>query len=583
VHTQPGTVVLTFDGGPDPQWTPRLLDRLAQHHVKATFFLVGTRVNQYPELVRRMLDEGHEVGVQSFSDADLWTLPPWLRALEIRLAANAIAGATGHRTALFRPPFLRPAEELTSVEAAVLREAGEAGYLCVLSNVEAVVTVDGLDALERLVAQGKRYTTVTEAIGAPSALAPAPWDMRLSGALLSTAQSIAAVAAVVVTIMLAAALALAVLRIALQLIAAGRWREPEGRVRDPVSVIVPAYNEAANIAATVLSLACSRYPWVEVIVVDDGSTDGTAAIARSLGLRRVRVITQRNAGKPAALNAGIRAARGKLVVLVDGDTVFHPDTIRHLVQGFCDPTVGAIAGNAKVANKNSLLGKWQHVEYATYSNLDRRLFDLAGCMTTIPGAIGAYRADVLRQVGGVPSDTLAEDTDLTMTVLQAGWRVIYEPEAVAWTEAPSSLRQLWRQRYRWSYGIMQAAWKHRHATGPLARRGLPYLVLYQILFPLIAPTVDVFSLYGLVFLPWYQVTLAFGSLLTLQMLSAAVALRLDGESLRPLWTFPLQQLVYRQLTYLVVLQSMVTALGGNRLRWHRIRRTGSAAELLARS
>jgi cellulose synthase/poly-beta-1,6-N-acetylglucosamine synthase-like glycosyltransferase len=330
----------------------------------------------------------------------------------------------------------------------------------------------------------------------------------------------------------------------------------------------------------VLSLARSRYPWIEVIVVDDGSTDGTAEIAASLRLPRVRVIRQRNQGKPAALNTGIRAARGRLLVLVDGDTVFHPETIYRLVQSFADPAVGAVAGNTKVANRRSLLGSWQHMEYSLYSNLDRRLFDLAGCMTTIPGAVGAYRAEVLRELGGVPSDTLAEDTDLTMTVLRAGWRITYEPGAVAWTETPSTLRQLWRQRYRWSYGIMQAAWKHRRASGPLARRGLPYLVMYQVIFPLVAPVVDVFSLYGLVFLPWYQVMLAFGSLLALQMFTAAVALRMDGESLRPLWTFPLQQIVYRQLTYLVVLQSAVTALGGNRLRWHRVRRTGSAAELL---
>jgi len=578
VHTLPGTVALTFDGGPDPDRTPKVLDYLREHGVKGTFFLVGARVDRHPELVRRILDEGHEVGVQSFSDVDLWAQPAWLRALEIRLGANAIAGVTGRQTALFRPPFLGEAEDLTAVQARVLGEAGDAGYLTVLSNVEGVVTIRDLSELEHAIVEGKRYTTVTEAIGAASALAKAPGGMRVSGLMLRGAQAVAAIAAAGVSVMLAVALSLALLRIVFQLLAAGRRRMWGEEILDAVSVIVPAHNEEANIAATVISLARSSYPWVEVIVVDDGSTDETAAIVKSLALPRVKLISQRNAGKPAALNAGIRAARGRLLVLVDGDTVFHPETVYRLVQSFADPAVGAVAGNAKVANPRSLLGQWQHVEYAIYSNLDRRLLELAGCMTTIPGAVGAYRADVLRELGGVPADTLAEDTDLTMMVLRAGWRINFEPGAVAWTEAPSTLRQLWRQRNRWSYGIMQAAWKHRRASGRLAWRGLPYLVLYQIVFPLVAPAVDIMALYGLAFLPWYRVMLAFGGLMVLQMFTAAVALRLDGESLRPLWSFPLQQIAYRQLTYLVVLQSAVTALGGNRLRWHRLRRTGSAAE-----
>jgi len=577
VHTAPGTVALTFNGGPDPVWTPKVLGHLRLRQIKGTFFLVGSRVNRYPELVRRILAEGHEIGVQSYSDLDPSTQPHWQRGLEIRLGANAIAGVTGKRTALFRPPFLGTTEQLTEEQEGVMRQAGETGYLVVLSDVEGVVTVDDLAELDQSIVEGDRYTTVTEAIGAASALAPASTAMRVSGEMLRVAQAAAAVAAVVVTVLLAIALSLAVLRILLQLGAAFRRRLWGAEVLDPVSVIVPAYNEEANIAATVISLTRSRYPWVEVIVVDDGSTDRTAQIVRSLHLPMVRLISQRNAGKPAALNAGIRAARGKLLVLVDGDTVVHPQTIYRLVQSFADPDVGAVAGNTKVANARSLLGQWQQVEYATYSNLDKRLLELAGCMTTIPGAVGAYRASLLRELGGVPSDTLAEDTDLTMTVLRAGWRINYEPGAVAWTEAPSTLRQLWRQRYRWSYGIMQAAWKHRRSGGVLTRRGLPYLVLYQIVFPLVAPAVDIFALYGLAFLPWYQVVLAFGGLMALQMLTAAVALRLDGESLRPLWSFPLQQIVYRQLIYLVVLQSAVTALGGNRLRWHRIRRTGSAA------
>jgi cellulose synthase/poly-beta-1,6-N-acetylglucosamine synthase-like glycosyltransferase len=333
-------------------------------------------------------------------------------------------------------------------------------------------------------------------------------------------------------------------------------------------------------------LVHSDYPAVEVIVVDDGSTDRTAAVVERLGLRGVRVIRQPNGGKPAALNTGIRHARGELIVLVDGDTVFEPDAIGRLVQPFAEPDVGAVSGNTKVANRRGLLGRWQHLEYVVGFNLDRRLFDVGECMPTIPGAIGAFRREVLAAVGGIPATTLAEDTDVTMATLRAGWRVVYEESAVAWTEAPSTLRQLWRQRYRWCYGTMQAVWKHRAAlresgpAGKLGRRGLLYLMLFQVVLPLSAPAVDVYALYGLLFLPLPQVAGVWLSFSAVQMLTAAYALRLDRERLGPLWTLPLQLVVYRQLMYLVVVQSTVTALTGIRLRWHSVARTGAAHEAM---
>jgi cellulose synthase/poly-beta-1,6-N-acetylglucosamine synthase-like glycosyltransferase len=345
-------------------------------------------------------------------------------------------------------------------------------------------------------------------------------------------------------------------------------------------VIVPAYNEAANIASTVRSLFANDYPWIEVIVVDDGSTDDTAAVVAGLALPGVRLIRQANAGKPAALNAGLRAARGDLIVLVDGDTIFEPDAVGRLVQAFADDRVGAVSGNTKVANRRGLLGRWQHLEYVVGFNLDRRMFDLARCMPTIPGAIGAFRRHVLLEAGGVPADTLAEDTDLTMAVLRAGWRVVYRDDAIAWTEAPVTLRQLWRQRYRWCYGTMQALWKHRRAVvqrgdaGRLGRRGLTYVGLFQVALPLTAPAVDMYAIYGLMFQSRPQVLAVWCGFLATQMLTAALALRLDRERMGPLWTIPLQQVVYRQMMYLVVVQASVAALLGGRQRWRAMVRTG---------
>jgi len=268
-------------------------------------------------------------------------------------------------------------------------------------------------------------------------------------------------------------------------------------------------------------------------------------------------------------------------VLVDGDTVFAPDAVGRLVQPLADPAVGAVSGNAKVANRRGFLGRWQHLEYVVGFNLDRRMFDVARCMPTVPGAIGAFRRSALDDAGGVSAQTLAEDTDLTMAVIRAGWRVGYVADAVAWTEAPSTWRQLWRQRYRWCFGTMQSIWKHkralvqRGAAGRLGRRGMSYLLLFQVLLPLCGPMVDVYALYGVLFLPVHQALLVWAGFTLAQTLTAAYALRLDRERLGPLWSLPFQQVVYRQLMYLVVIQSTVTALLGGRLRWQRMARTGA--------
>ncbi|GAB3557567.1 hypothetical protein GCM10027405_02550 [Arthrobacter alkaliphilus] len=228
--------------------------------------------------------------------------------------------------------------------------------------------------------------------------------------------------------------------------------------------------------------------------------------------------------------------------MVDGDTVFEPDTVRALIQPFADPRVGAISGNTKVANRGGILGAWQHIEYVVGFNLDRRLFDIAECMPTVPGAIGAFRRDALLRVGGVSNDTLAEDTDLTMSLCRDGWRVVYQDNARAWTEAPASLGALWKQRYRWCYGTLQAMWKHRGAVfqggqaGKLGRLGLGYLLVLQVLLPLFAPIVDVFAIYGLIFLDPVRIALLWLAFLLVQFLMAAYAFRLDKERFGPLWT-----------------------------------------------
>ncbi|MET7731317.1 bifunctional polysaccharide deacetylase/glycosyltransferase family 2 protein [Streptomyces sp. NPDC005402] len=354
-------------------------------------------------------------------------------------------------------------------------------------------------------------------------------------------------------------------------------------VTRPVTVIVPAYNEKECIANTLESLARSTHP-IEVIVVDDGSSDGTSEIARAaaekLGMNNVRVIRQENAGKPAALNNGVRSASHDIVVMMDGDTVFEPDTVRQLVQPFANPEVGAVAGNAKVGNRDTVIGAWQHIEYVMGFNLDRRMYDLLRCMPTIPGAIGAFRREAVLQVGGMSEDTLAEDTDITIAMHRAGWRVVYQEHARAWTEAPGSLKQLWSQRYRWSYGTMQALWKHRKSltdkgpSGRFGRVGMPLVVIFQIVTPVFAPLIDVFTAYSMIFIDFQAALYAWLAVLGVQLVCAAYAFKLDKEQYRYLLMMPLQQLAYRQMMYLVLIHSCITALTGGRLRWQKLKRTG---------
>jgi len=620
VQPKARTIAVTFDDGPDPVWTPKVLDLLKAHGVKATFFVVGTEVAAHPELTRRIVAEGHQIGIHTFTHANLSSVPGWRRSLELRQSQLILAGATGVSTPLLRPPYSSESDALTNADWTSIKRSREDGYLTVLTTqdsqdwrrpgtarVIANSTPKGtagqvllmhdaggdrtqtLAALQKLIpalkARGFRFATVSDAVGMPPPVRAATSIERGRGLAAIGALRVSDGVLTVLTWLLYGAGALSILRALATVIAAKRharerywsWGEP---VTEPVTVIVPAYNESAGIEAAVRSLVASDHP-VEVIVVDDGSTDGTADLVESLGIPGVRVIRQANAGKPAALNTGLQASSYELVVMVDGDTVFEPDAVRMLVQPFADPSVGAVSGNAKVLNRRGLLGRWQHIEYVVGFNLDRRLFDLAECMPTVPGAVGGFRRSALERIGGLSDVTLAEDTDLTMALCRDGWRVVYEERARAWTEAPASLGALWRQRYRWCYGTLQAMWKHRGAwvqrgqAGKLGRRGLTYLLLFQVLLPLLAPAVDVFAIYGLLFLDPLRVGLVWAGFLALQFAMGVYAFRLDGEKAGPLWSLALQQFVYRQLMYLVVIQSVFTALAGSRLRWQRMERYGT--------
>src|SRR5215469_3318201 len=589
----PKTAILSFDDGPDPTWTPRILAVLREYHVPADFFTIGAHVADNPQIVGQEVKDGDEVGSHTYTHPNLATVSPWRENLELTLTQNALAGAAGIHTRIMRMPYSSETDAITAADWRAARTAGEDGYLTVFASmdtkdwarpgvariVRAAIPRDGAGTIimlhdgggnrsqtvaalpliiRELQKRGYHFTTVTQALRLPGADVPVTGSQRLTGILLVDIQhgSDYAFTAFAIALIAVTALSLARLLVLVGFAVADRRREQRLARLIPwdappflpdVTVVIPAYNEEAGIAATVETMAESHYRGrLEIIVVDDGSTDRTAQVALDLGYPFVKVISQPNSGKPGALNTGIREAHSAILVLVDGDTVFQPDTIGKLVAPLADPDIGAVSGNTKVFNRKGFLGRWQHLEYVVGFNLDRRMYDLLGVMPTVPGAIGAFRRSALVGVGGVSHDTLAEDTDLTMALCRAGWQVAYAAEAVAWTEVPATLRALWKQRYRWCYGTMQAMWKHRHAMAEHGRSGrfgrlcLPYLWLFQVLLPLLAPLVDVFSIYGIAFLNPVAVG-AFWLLFTaLQMLIAGYALRLDDEKLGPLWALPFQ-------------------------------------------
>ncbi|MFD7733077.1 bifunctional polysaccharide deacetylase/glycosyltransferase family 2 protein [Kitasatospora phosalacinea] len=619
------TVVLSFDDGPSPEWTPKILKVLADHGIRADFFVTGSMTTRNPELIRQIVAGGHEIGLHTFTHPDLAYQSHARISWELAQTQLALAGVAGVHSSLFRPPYSSDASAMDDWNYPVIKYVGAHGYLTAFIDrdtddwkrpgVEEIVkaampTTPGagelvllhdaggdrsetVEALEQIIVklqgEGYRFTTISDALGAPSAMVPVHGFQLWAGKGFIWATHVSVVTLPLLVGLLALVGFLNFGRFALMVVLApvharrskrqGVWGPP---VTEPVTVLVPAYNERECIANTLNSLAASDYP-IEVIVIDDGSTDGTADIVEEMDLPFVRLIRKVNGGKPSALNAGVAAASYDIVVMMDGDTVFEPSTVRELVQPFADPGIGAVAGNAKVGNRDSLIGAWQHIEYVLGHNLDRRMYDVLNVIPTIPGAVGAFRREALQAVGGMSDDTLAEDTDITMAVLCEGWRIVYAERARAWTEAPASLQQLWSQRYRWSYGSMQAMWKHRRAVvsrgpaGRFGRIGLPLVVLFGVVAPLLAPLVDLFLLYGVLFADTPITLASWGGFILLQSLLSWYAFRLDREKPWHLISLPLQQVVYRQLMYIVLLQSTITAFTGGRLRWQKLRRTGEVS------
>jgi poly-beta-1,6 N-acetyl-D-glucosamine synthase len=338
-----------------------------------------------------------------------------------------------------------------------------------------------------------------------------------------------------------------------------------------VSIIVPCYNEEACIENCVDSLLQLDYPDFEILLIDDGSTDSTAALAWSLAARhggKVRAFTKKNGGKHSALNHGLAQARGSVIINMDADSLLLPDAVTHCVATLDEnPDCPAVAGNVKVVNRKGLWGRSQSIEYIFGQNYLKRAFAYMGCMQVIPGAIGAFRKSALVEIGGYSGDTLVEDMDLTIALARQGRKVIYNPHAIAYTEAPESIRQLYRQRFRWGLGGLQCMHKHRSVFGEWSRIGL-------IGLPIFAAWPWIYFFMG-----WFMViswSIQGGLLLTLVLLGVVgicqtllnlYALHLDREPLRQVWIVWIDMIYYSRLLSVVIIPIAAAFLMGKKGTW----------------
>ncbi len=643
----PHLIALTFDDGPDATWTPRILSILEQKKAPATFFQIGENALEHPEIVRRIVADGYEIGNHSYTHPNMAEVSPLGTMLELNATQRLIEAYTGRSIRLFRAPYFGDAEPTTDDELGPAMLAQESGYTIVglhvdpgdwqtpgtqaivertLTQVHAATsersgniillhdgggtraqTVAALpQIIDRLRAQGYQFVTVSRLAGLsrdavmPPVTGPDLLAVRADVGFFVTLAMLGYALRWLFFFAIALGIARALFMTALALIDRKSSADaPKDAPQPPVSVIIPAYNEEMVIVASIARVLASDYPALELIVADDGSRDATSAlVAEHYGDDpRVRLLTLVNGGKASALNRALAHASGSIIIALDADTHFMPDTIGKLVRWFANPRVGAVAGNARVGNRINLVTRWQAVEYVTAQNVERRALDALKAITVVPGAVGAWRRAALDAVGGYPEDTLAEDQDLTIAIQRAGWWVEYDVEAIALTEAPETFRALARQRYRWSFGTLQCLWKHREVLKGgrprgLAWFGMPQAWLFQIVFAALSPIIDL-ALVVSTIETWVRVqqhgwaqtqsdVLRMGAywlvFVAIDLFAGWIAYRLEPTRQRfPALLMIAQRFVYRQLMYGVVIRSIHAALRGQVVGWGKLARTGTVS------
>ena len=629
---KPRKVVLSFDDGPDEKYTGRILDILGKEHVPAVFFMIGENAANNIPLVKRVYNEGYEIGNHTFTHPNIAEISLKRALWELNGTRLLLESITGHSTVLFRAPYNADSEPETMQELEPVAFAKENKYLTVGESIdpndwEKGITADSIfnrvvrqqdlgsiillhdaggdreetiKALPRIIKyfkdKGYTFTTVADLVNETrDQLMPAIPVKTNSYYFIQFSYYIAEFGYLGWRSLLYLFITCIILSIArillLSFFAVKEYRKEKKESLPPVagyplvSIIVPAYNEEINAVMSVSNLLKSDYPNFDIIFIDDGSKDTTyeKVSAAFLGNSKVKVLTKPNGGKASALNYGIAQTAAEYVLCIDADTNLIHNALELMMRHFSDSKVGAVAGNVKVGNEVNILTRWQSIEYITSQNFDRNAFASINAITVVPGAIGVFRKKAIEEAGGFTSDTYAEDCDLTMRMLRAGYVIKNENKAIAMTEAPESLSQFLKQRFRWSFGVMQSFWKNRDALfnsdyGTLGWVALPNILVFQILIPLIAPLADLFMLIG-IFTGNGLMILEYYALYMLIDLSVGIlAFAFEKENpLKLVWLIP-QRIVYRWLMLYVLYKSIRRAIKGQLQSWGVLKRTGNMRE-----
>lgn len=615
-------VAITFDDGPDPEWTPKVLDILKAAKVKAAFFLVGVNAERYPGLVRRIVDEGHEIGNHTYYHPNLALCWPEHIRLELNATQLLIETITGRATTLFRPPYGADTQPSQISELIPLQIAQDLNYLVVLENIDPqdwakpgediilqrikqqrrdgsiILLHDGggdrsqtVAALPRILdwlhVRGDTVVPVSALLGISRDAVMPPLqtnDSSLTRLVSSAGFRVYHALEEFLWAFMIVATALVVARTLVVIWLAYRFRRlPKADFAEPISIVVAAYNEGKVIGGTLRSLLSTDYKGdIEVIVVDDGSRDETAAeVERVADVDpRIHLLQQENHGKARALQRALGAVRNAIVVFVDADTHFQRDTLTLLVEPFADESIGAVSGHAKVGNLQTFIARCQSLEYTCGFNLDRRAYTRWNCITVVPGAISAIRKSAIDQAGGLSLQTLAEDTDLTLTLHKDRQRIVYVPQAIAWTEAPETVRTLARQRFRWAYGTLQCLWKHRDMVfnwnyRALGWFSLPSVWFFQIVLVALTPMVDLFLFASLPFGSWRAVLPFVITFLSMDVILATLACILEREPIRRAWRILPMRIIYRPMLSYCIWKAILRAIKGAWVSWGKLERTAS--------
>jgi peptidoglycan-N-acetylglucosamine deacetylase len=618
-------IALTFDDGPNPIFTPKILDLLSSESAEASFFVVGGAVTRYPEIAQRIVREGHTIANHTFNHVDFDFVTTFQGQQEINQTQRVIAATTGQVPAFFRIPYGGGTDQSFRNSIVGLLTAQEMGYVVTSydfdsndwqftanyphtfpdfngDDITVLVHDSGGDRLQtisyvkelikRARDNGYAFVNVNELFNQSPSLVEIQAPTIADKAALTMAGAILIWPHNAIAGLFSVSILSIVMTTFLNIVLAGKYKKKTKYMhkrRAPgyaplTTIVVPAYNEGKVIIQTVRSLLRSRYKNIEVIIVDDGSTDDTWEIAQSLDAHypKARAIHQMNGGKSSAINNAIAHANGEIIISVDADTIFPPTTVTKLVRHFKDEKVGAVAGVVKVGNVNGMVTRWQALEYTLSIAIDRNAQAYLNSVMIIPGACGAWRKEAILAAGGLSHGTLAEDCDLTLSVQKLGrYIILQDNDAISYTEAPQKISSLIRQRFRWTFGSIQALWKHRVMLFDWRYEWLGTLFMPNAIISIAIPfffwPILIFiSVQNILNGDYMVIVLFFIVSLVLQFVIATIGVVMARGKLSYILAVPFARLIYGPIRTYILYKTILTAVRGTYVGWNKLVRTGTA-------